>query len=49
MESNGAIILETGKIKVVDKKALLYTWGEEKRKIFQVVRGVIYRIRLKKD
>lgn len=48
LESNGAIILETGKIKVVDKKVLLYTWGEEKRKIFQVVRGATYRVKPKK-
>ncbi|ALM76366.1 helix-turn-helix domain-containing protein [Thermococcus barophilus] len=48
LESNGAIILETGRIRVVDKKVLLYTWGEEKRKIFQVVRGVTYRVRPKK-
>ncbi len=48
VESNGAIILETGRIKVVDKKVLLYTWGEEKRKIFQVVRGATYRVRPKK-
>ncbi|WP_199920092.1 hypothetical protein [Thermococcus piezophilus] len=47
LESNGAIILETGKIRVVDKKALLYTWGEEKRKIFQVIKGVTYRVRPK--
>jgi len=48
LESNGAIILETGRIKVVDKKVLLYTWGGEKRRIFQVVKGVTYRVRLKK-
>lgn len=48
LEGNGAIILVTGKINVVDKKVLLYTWGEEKRKIFQVVRGVTYRVRPKK-
>lgn len=48
LESNGAIILETGKIQVVDKKALLYVWGAEKRKIFKVIRGMTYRVRPKK-
>ncbi|HHI00857.1 MAG TPA: hypothetical protein ENL40_05240, partial [Thermococcus litoralis] len=48
LESNGAIILETGRIVVVDKKVLLYTWGEEKRRIFQIIRGVTYRVRPKK-
>jgi len=48
LESNGAIILETGRIEVVDKKVLLYTWGEEKRRIFQIIRGVTYRVRPKK-
>jgi len=48
LEGSGAIILETGKIKVVDKKVLLYTWGEEKRKIFQVIKGATYRVRPKK-
>lgn len=48
LESNGAIILETGKIRVVDKKALLYIWGAEKRRIFRVIKGVTYRVRPKK-
>ena len=48
LEGNGAIILETGRIEVVDKKVLLYTWGDEKRRIFQIIRGVTYRVRPKK-
>ena len=47
LEGNGAIILETGRLEVVDKKVLLYTWGEEKRRIFQIIRGVTYRVRPK--
>lgn len=48
LEGSSAIILETGRIEAVDKKALLYTWGEEKRKIFQVIKGITYRVRPKK-
>ena len=48
LESNGAIILETGKIHLIDKRALIYAWGAEKRKIFRIIRGMTYRVRPKK-
>lgn len=48
LESEGAIVLEMGKIRVVDKKSLIYVWGTEKRKIFRVVKGVTYKVRPKK-
>ncbi|WP_297503102.1 winged helix-turn-helix transcriptional regulator [Thermococcus sp.] len=48
LESDGTIILETGRIRVLDKKSLLYAWGMEKRKIFQVVKGITYKVRPKK-
>ncbi|KUH34409.1 hypothetical protein APY94_01895 [Thermococcus celericrescens] len=48
LESDGAIVLEMGMIRVLDKKSLLYAWGAEKKKIFQVVRGTTYKVRPKK-
>ena len=48
LESDGAIALEMGKIRVLDKRTLLHVWGAEKKKIFQVVKGVTYRVRPKK-
>lgn len=48
LESDGAIILETGNVRVIDKKSLLYAWGKEKKKIFQVIKWVTYRVRPKK-
>jgi len=48
LESDGAISLEIGRIRVLDKKSLLYVWGAEKKKIFQVVKGVTYKVRPKK-
>ncbi|WP_087036086.1 winged helix-turn-helix domain-containing protein [Thermococcus litoralis] len=47
LEERGAIVLETGRIQVVDKKSLLYAWGMEKKRILQVIRGVTYKVRPK--
>ncbi|NJE26440.1 hypothetical protein E3E22_07390 [Thermococcus sp. MV5] len=48
LESDGAIVLERGKVRVLDKRALLYAWGAEKRKIFRVIKGVTFRVRPRK-
>jgi len=48
LENKRAIVLTLGKARVLDKKALIYIWGTEKKKIFQVIRGVTYRVRPKK-
>ncbi|NJE00441.1 winged helix-turn-helix domain-containing protein [Thermococcus sp. JdF3] len=45
LESDGVIVLEMGKVRVLDKRALLYVWGAEKRKIFRVIKGVTFRVR----
>jgi len=36
LESNGAIILETGKIHLIDKRALIYAW-EQRRERYSVL------------